>query len=227
MQTNYNNTNGTSLLANFNKETQSPGAQYTLLYHVKDLDETSEFNKGYKYMGLSAKFKAPLNGCIKGDYGLLIVVTYYKKTEVTKEQQLIKKLCKIDTTSMVGNVYNFNTYYKQDMLYELDNDGVVITDIAILFYQNGDFGTSDGDLPYSSKLTGLYEDNIFVKDIIVQFGDEIPPEAKDVATIYTLNGLSYDSAETNDKLNEKRISLRWKHKVDEKTISDDGTTTDN
>ena len=226
VQTNYNNTNGTSLLANFNRETQSPGAQYTLLYHVKDLDETSEFNKGYKYMGLSAKFKVPLNGCFKGDYGLLVVVTYYKKTEVTKEQQLIKKLCKVDTTSMVGNVYNFNTYYKQDALYELDNDGVIITDIAILFYQDGNFVTSDGVFPYSSKLTGLYEDNIFVKDIVVQFGDEIPPEVKDVATIYTLNGLSYDSAETNDKLNEKRISLRWKHKIDKKTVNDDGTTTD-
>ena len=182
-------------------------------------------------MGLSAKFKTALSAFypVSGSYGLLILINYSHKLSGEEPRVNKLKVCKLDTTSMIGSVYNFNTFYKQEALYQLDNDsdkGMLINQVAVIFYQDGEFRDNNNQLisPYY-KGKPLPDDNIFVKDIGIWFGDDKLEDDKDEATIYTLNGESYDSAQTNDKLNEKRIHLKWLHVNPIPEEQEDGTRT--
>ena len=129
---------------------------------------------------------------------------------------------------MIGNVYNFNTFYKQEALFKLDNEpehGMLINQVAVLFYQDGEFRSNDNTLisPLSPMDNKPLPDNIFVKDIGIWFGDEIEQDDDDEVEIYTLNGQMYDSAQTNDKLNQKRIHLKWLHVNPVQEEQEDGT----
>ena len=103
---------------------------------------------------------------------------------------------------------------------------MLINQVAVIFYQDGEFRDNNNQLisPYY-RGKPLPDDNIFVKDIGIWFGDDKLEDDKDEATIYTLNGESYDSAQTNDKLNEKRIHLKWLHVNPIPEEQEDGTRT--
>lgn len=240
VNTNYDNENGDSLLTNYNDVSggisQEPlggqsryASQYKVLYLSQSLYDNETYNKCFGYMGISAEFKTALSGfnVISGSYGLLILIDYYQKVEAPVEEPIHKlKVCKLDTTSMVGSVYNFNTFYKQEALYKLNNDketGMIIDKVAILFYQDGEFRNNDNELISPLYGEAILPYNIFVKNINIKFGDDIEGKPDDIAEIYTNNGLSYDSAQTNDKLNEKLIHLKWQHKNPEPILEDDGT----
>lgn len=236
----YENGTGDSLLANYNKNLQEfsyepepdnfhYASQYKVLYLSKYMDESDDkYNKNFAYMGLSAEFKTGLSAFypVSGSYGLLILVDYSIKISDEQPREHKLKVCKLDTTSMIGSVYNFNTFYKQEALFKLDNapkNGMIIHQIAIIFYQDGEFRSNDNKLISPLYNNEPIPDNIFVRKINVQFGDDIKDDPDDKTEIYTLNGLSYDSAQTNDKLSEKRIHLKWEHKNPEKELQDDGT----
>lgn len=222
----YDNTIGESLLANYNKvlneqsietnESSQYASQYVVLYRSQWIQEDSQYNKNYQYMGLSADFKTALSAFypVSGSYGLMVLIDYSIK--LSGEEPLVykTKVCKLDSSTMIGSIYNFNTFYKQEALFKLDNDpkhGMLINRITVLFYQDGEFRSNDNVLIPPTYNNQLLPDNIFVKNIGIWFGDEIEEDDEDEAEIYTLNGEMYDSAQTNDKLNEKRIHLKWLH----------------
>jgi hypothetical protein len=184
-----------------------------LLYLTRNLKDTEAINtKNYKYIGLSADFKTLLNAfhTTKGDYGIQIFIQYSRNQEGNEANRLYNVITyRLSALDMIGAVYNFNTFYNQEALFQIDNDiesGVLIHRIGVMFYQDNNFENHDG------KINTLYEQNhlknIFMKSLSVQFGDDLPDEVTDEATIYTTNGQFYDSAQLNEKLNEKRIYLK-------------------
>lgn len=88
---------------------------------------------------------------------------------------------------------------------------MIIHEIAVLFYQRSDFKDDAGNYIYSALReqdgSTTIVKNIGVRNIDIKFGNEIVGDPDDIAKIYTLNGLSYDSAQTDADLNKKRIYL--------------------
>ena len=131
----YENGTGDSLLANYNKNLQEfsyepepddfhYASEYKVLYLSKYMDESDDkYNKNFAYMGLSAEFKTGLSAFypVSGSYGLLILVDYSIKISDEQPREHKLKVCKLDTTSMIGSVYNFNTFYKQEALFKLED----------------------------------------------------------------------------------------------------------
>ena len=104
---------------------------------------------------------------------------------------------------------------------------MIIHEVAVLFYQRSDFKDDAGNYIYSALReqdgSTTIVKNIGVRNIDIKFGNEIVGDPDDIAKIYTLNGLSYDSAQTDADLNKKRIYLNWMHKNEEPTRLEDGT----
>lgn len=215
-QLNYNNTEGTGLVANFNLQKNSQGPEYVFLYQSKNLQECKDINeKNFKYMGVSVDFKTLLSAyhVIKGDYGIQIFIQYSYNQENRESEKVYKvSTYRLSTRDMVGAVYNFNTYYKQEALFEIDNDieaGTKIHRIGIMFYQDGNFINSDGHIDTKYNINKLK--NILLRNLSIEFGDDLPEDVIDEVKIYTTNGQYYDSAQLNEQLNEKRIQLKWRH----------------
>ena len=202
-----NLTTGTGLTANGN-------LQYKLLFMSKSL-RTSPYNKGHNRLGVSAEFKTLLNGYgldhNSGHYGLLILIYYsYKLDGGNTVSRYDVRACKLDSSEMLGAIYNFDTWYEQQAVFELETDNqldITIHNIAVLLYQDKNF-TVNGELLDGDNIPDF--DNILVRNIGVWAGDEITPEI-DVLNIQCSGGIFYDSALNKDS-NLKRLTLKWNHK---------------
>lgn len=223
-QLNYDNEEGNSLLANFNElksEEALPAAKYALIYLSRDLSNEEEYNQNYRYLGLSADFKTLLQSFapVTGEYGLEILVQYsIPQAGNTEERETLTSRYRLSSNDMVGSIYNFKTYYTQEALFQLtDQDGLIIHRIGVFFFQDGNFTYKNNKselvpVPWRND-AGLFTDNIFVKNISLCLGDDkLDENVEDELTIFTNNGLIYDSAQLNDTLVEKRIEAKWLHR---------------
>jgi hypothetical protein len=117
----------------------------------------------------------------------------------------------LGTSDMVGSIYNFNTYYTQEALYELQKDkNSALNAINIELYQDGNFLTKKGEVvDYFYEMgeeNRINNPNILMRGLDVRFGND-PIDKDNEVQIYTTNGLTYDSAQ-KDSLNSKHIYLR-------------------
>ena len=216
---NYDTTCG--LVANYNKQGKTviidneevPSKEEVVeIYRAPDLNGSSY--QGYKYIGISADFKTLLNtfSPIAGDYGIVVTIWHAVKYDVQEDSAIEKRDYFLSVKDMIGNVYNFNTYFKQAVLYDISAFGD-IQSIIIGFYQRGNFLMSNNkEVPTHYTLNGekhLLSDNILIRNVSVTFGDDLM-EDNDRATISTRNGSTYDPAQ-KDVLNYKNIKLQWTH----------------
>lgn len=202
------------LLANWNKAENKMGEQSIIVFESGDLSDSNI--QGFKYMGLSADFQTLMGGqkITKGNYGLKVYVRYeYQINEEPTEQIICYAL---DTSNMVGSLYNFFTGFEQQALFELPDymAGRVIRQIVVEFFQDGNFENIGGIINVQPDDMGLLPpDNIIVKNISLQFGDApIETTEVDKVTISAINGLFYDSAYGDNDLNTRNIRLKWYHR---------------
>ena len=113
---------------------------------------------------------------------------------------------------MIGSVYNFDdAYFKQEALFNISNyQNYQLSQIVVTIYQDGTFKDNENYfVPYKYTVDNdnysLLDDNIFIKNIDIRFGTDLP-NTKDTVIISSDNGLKYDTA-TTDTLNKKNISL--------------------
>ena len=104
---------------------------------------------------------------------------------------------------MVGNIYNFNAFIPQQARFDIKD--LVISNIDVDFFQNGDFKDGNGDSAAWQYNGQQLPDNIFVKDIEVYYGVDKQTE-ENVLTLYTNDGLTYNSRD-DDEHNQKTIKL--------------------
>ena len=215
-----------SLLANWNKENsfpedknEFPRSQEKVLFDSEG-EITSEY-QGHTYLGITADFKTRLEtfSPIDGDYGLRLELRYRDKVSVLQDEVEKTRIYTLSAKNdMIGNVYNYRTYFTQASLFDI-SDIENIAGIKLSFFQDGDFRRNTNKwIPvyYSLGQEGtdnyreyLLQDNIFVKDIKIKVGDDLISK-NDKLKIKTLQGLTYSTTQ-NDALNYKNIELEWDH----------------
>jgi hypothetical protein len=124
----FNNDQGAGLLANYNKKATThinPDSQEILLCKITNMQEyTDNPNfQGFKYLGLSAKFKTLLSGqnTNSGNYGLKIRCDFSRRMEGQQSNEVMreKHTYVLDTKNMIGSLYNFFADFEQQALFEL------------------------------------------------------------------------------------------------------------
>jgi hypothetical protein len=115
---------------------------------------------------------------IKGDYGLLF--TLIKKSTKPDIKNSVKQY-KFSCYDMLGNPYAFNTYFKQEYAFDIDEDISQINELIVDFYQDGQFLDGNGNLIESKY------NNLFVKDLEIYFGYPQDKEISELVEIYSDN----------------------------------------
>ena len=161
------------------------------------------FEQGFTRLGLSAQFSTWLDeyDVISGNYGLALKVTF-KCVDLEEENNTFDKYFIFDSSEFFGNVYNFETFYMQEKLFNIEDFiDYPIIHIVLYAYQRGNFKTISGDVLSYGDYGGLPEGdnfdfsiiqpNIFVKSPMVCLGIPVEDFESDTAEIFCDSGLTY------------------------------------
>lgn len=167
--------------------------------------------KGYQVLGLSAKFRSWLGALnpVSGSYGLRVDLvsreTATSKTDATEKYYSFY----LTTDDMFGNVYNFETYYSQEKIFDISMVDEVAR-LQLVFYQKQDFYDKNGDpIPITKGDVGL-PDNLFVKEPYLSFGYNLNSFTEDTVMLYSFDSLTY-TPQASPEQNTKRLMARWIH----------------
>lgn len=195
---------------------------------------------GYDRMGLSCEFKsliAPLK-TVSGNYGLRLDVIS-RESNSTQEADTYKYYnFYLDVRDMCGDPYNFVTYYPQQVVFDI-SDITEITAMQLIFYQENNFKDNKKQRITSVDGSGSpLPHNLFVKEPYISFGYDLNGFDNDKVILYSFNESTYaghltdetkeklwgekpnpteaEITEELNKLNTKKIELRWVHKDGDK-----------
>lgn len=172
----------------------------------------------YDCVSLKANFKTDLSkyNIIDGDYGLILTLEGYQIKSETKEdgtliQTTVKappKFYKFSCKDMLGDPYNYNIYFDQDIVFNLSENfaDIKINHYRLDFYQDGKFKDLNGNnIPYRDNINNInFNKNLFVKDIQMSFGYSTADIKEEGIQIYTPDNLKYIN-----RLPAKNIVLKW------------------
>lgn len=200
-----------------------------LVLYDSNFDDTFIPQAEYTRLGLSAQFSTWLAdyGTYTGNYGLAIEITF--KSLETNTNNSFTKIITFDSKEFFGDVYNFETYYTQENVYDIsDYTDYPITRLRLFAYQRENFIGANGErVPYNDATGfGNVNPNIFIKDPYLCLGIPVEDFNEDMATIMTTSTVTYykgDLSPDSDYTqrfsdNEKIIGLRWVHKDTENDI---------
>lgn len=175
----------------------------------------------YSRLAIRADFKTWIKNAVRGEYGINIYLRTTKPNIATNQDNKYGNYkYNWNNSMMYGNPYNFETYYSQEIVLDLEKQDIgQVLGIAIEFYQNADFydkfnepifSSENGFLTYTTnnlydrfdidgeKDNGYYQaqgeilqPNLFVNNLELYFGKDISTFASDMVEIYTLNTDSY------------------------------------
>ena len=192
------------------------------------------FFQGYDMIGIRAQFSTWLGEYLvyAGNYGLALRVTF--QTELVDDEDVpitFDKIITLDSDSFFGDIYNFESYFTQEGVYDISAfSQYPIVGLELFPYQRDNF---EGRYLYDrAEITEDFSpitDNIFIKDPYICLGMSKDSFVKDTAKIicenldYTKSGyfevddenISSSSIETRNANNKKVISLQWVHKDDD------------
>ena len=162
--------------------------------------QSAFFEQGFTRLGLSAQFSTWLDeyDVISGSYGLVLKVTF--KCVDLEENNTFNKYFVFDSSEFFGNVYNFETFYMQEKLFNIEDFiDYPIVYIGLYAYQRNNFKTVSGDdLVYDGQLPdgnnfdfSIIQPNIFVKSPMVCLGIPVEDFESDTAEIFCDSGLTY------------------------------------
>lgn len=174
-------------------------------------NDLSKYN-GYEYMGVKAYFNARFPGANSGNYGIEIALTYNDPQVPGKKVKTKTNYYILDTNSMIGNIYNFPSFYNQEAVFKIPKD-IKITKIVVTFF------CDESLLEYGT---------ISMRNLDLRFGNEKTTEM-DSLELYCEQGAEYNSSlgDQNSE-NEKILKIKWCHydkdeeqlkEIDEKTTS--------
>lgn len=200
------------LVANWSGEDLNYGSQIIQIFGTDKLLENASYS-GYKYIAISANVKTLLGATtIFGDYGIRIMLEGIKKQDTVENAQLETRTYYLDSKNMIGRIYNFETYYKQEALFDI-SDFDQLSAIVVVVYQNGNFKDNEQNpIPHTYTMNDMEmvrNPNIFLKDIEITFGDDAQ-SGRDSLMLKTLNGKTYNSSQ-KESLNRKNLFIDWTH----------------
>ena len=153
---------------------------------------------GFSQLGIKADFSTLLQGqnIIRGAYGIKIILHRNGKENSVMDLTF-------SSYDMLGNPYEFDSYFNQQMAFNIPKNMNHITGIQVYFYQDGKF--EDGN---NNRLVPLGVNDLFVKNMEVYFGYESISNSEDLVEIASAN-LTYSTEDSH------LISLRWFHKEED------------
>lgn len=180
---------------------------------------------GFTRLGISADFRSWFSGyeVLSGQYGLKIYLTT-KETNITNQNENSTRIYELTLSNddMYGNPYNFETYFKQEKVFDISNINNV-EKVEVWFYQNQNFLDGNGNsVPYmeESDVPGLENVklpyNLFVDNVKFYLGYDQNAFTEDALVLYTKDSLTYDNTLATEQI--KNISLRWIHKKEDGTF---------
>ena len=178
-----------------------------IIFEKNNIENDNASFQQNQYLGISADFKTAIAGLspVSGDYGISVKITYNRENNPTVTYNLSAK------TEMIGNIYNFNTFFPQAALYALEKES--IKSIKAVLFQGNDFTSADEDISPIDFKNG----NIFVENISIRFGKDGAADSElDDVSLVTKDMLIYDTLES-DSENQKAINLKWQFKNKEST----------
>lgn len=166
--------------------------------------------KAFERLCLRADFKTWLKNLNtnSGNYGLCLYVKYLKEdSNVEDVAQYI-----MDSDSMCGNPYNFNTYFTQEKVFDISDIKGQIVYMELVFYQDFNFKDVSGlNIPHYIEKNGKREyliENIYVNNIHIGLGYDINKFKEDTILLYCNNKTTYNyNSLTQD--NRKKLEIRW------------------
>ena len=168
---------------------------------------------GLTRIGLKADFQTKLKiyNTIFGNYGLVLCVGFRNPDQPKPENSVIDSTIiqpfVFDSKDFFVNIYNFETYYNQEAVFDISEySNLILSDIFLFAYQKNNFKNSSGNF-----IEVAQEPNIFINNIYVCAGNERENFNTDSLKITSLSPSFY-----NEENKNKSISLRWIHK-DEQT----------
>lgn len=196
-------------------------------------DSGEIFQQGFTRLGLQAQFSTWLSeyNTAFGNYGLAVELTF-RCLELQENNEFTNYII-FDSDSFFGDVYNFETYYTQEDVFDIsDFIDFPIVRIKLFAYQRNNFRNVAGDSIYTEDEVGdeaftVINPNIFIKDPYICLGIDTSEFTSDTATLITNCSFTYykgsadaktDEIQAREKDNLKTIALRWVHKDTEKDI---------
>lgn len=125
----------------------------------------------------------------------------------------------LDTDDMIGDVYNFVSYHRQEQVYDISDIGQ-ITKMELSFYQKaGTFlDMSEEEIDYTDMFGHLLNRNLFTIDPYISLGYDLNNFDGEQALLVTTDSLTYKQADAVDSVTEegdiyhkKVIHLSWIH----------------
>lgn len=224
------NTNGVKagLIANEEKSSDKPNAEEIVIwaYNSDAYADKSDYGVDicqYNKLGIQAQFSSWLGDLrVKsGSYGLKLRVEAEKEDaedieNLPEEERIDNELLYydfiLDSTDMVGNPYDFGSYYQQEIVFDI-SDLSKIKRMELQFYQKKNFYNEKGNL-----IEVLADPNLFVKDVNICFGFDISEFDEDKVQIFSLNSPKYDTTADPPESNHKLLQLRWIHKDEDGNV---------
>jgi hypothetical protein len=202
------------LIANDSKE--------KVIWSKKDISNA----KGYDRLGLRADFKTRLSSfnLLSGSYGLRLDIISEEPQTSQTESEYIRYSYYLDSSDMYGDPYNFETYYSQELVFDISNI-TQITQMSLVLYQKNNFVNSSGLI--SSYPEGIEDNmkelfaNIFATNVYISLGYDLNDFDEDRVLLYTLDSETYapfltgEGKDTGIKAleenNYKHLQVRWIH----------------
>lgn len=198
--------------------------QVLIWSYNKDTDalvkNSGDVLNGYTHLAISADFQSWLKelGIATGDYGLNLIIEVDPEdaSDIIADGDTISsniKVCSLNCSDMIGNPYNFESFYSQKKLFNISNIKN-IKSMELWFYQKERSFLNQNQEIVPPQTTP----NIFVKDIVISFGYGTEGFENDALIIYTMDTIKYDVKKTPAEDNHKQLFARWVHRFEDNNI---------
>ena len=176
-------------------------------------------------LGVQGKFRSWLSALDPkyGSYGYRLEITSIPERKVDEEPSEKTTNFILDCSDMFGNPFNFQTFLKQEEVYDITTLGN-ISEMTLYFYQQpGSFKNEANELtPWQDDFNGTPMnklDNLFTTEPYICLGYDLANFDKEQAILYTINNSTYVFNDKEEELekesNKKTVNLRWIHEYDD------------
>lgn len=131
----------------------------------------------------------------------------------------------LNTDDMYGNPYEFESFYKQEKVFDISNIKQIIK-MDLYFYQKPEsfIDLNKQQVPYEDQIfKNPLSPNLFTTEPYICLGYDVEEFFEDQATLYCLDSLTYTDSALVEK-NTKHIILRWVREFEDgrvKSVSKD------
>lgn len=132
---------------------------------------------------------------LQGNYGVRVDIIEREQTTLTSSRKIPHSYY-LDCKDMYGDMYNYETYYTQEILCDISNITGTIEKVSLTAYQLNNFENSQGMISCSRDIK-----NIFLTNFYVSFGFDLSNYNGESVLLYTPQSKTY-SDQFTDKMKE-------------------------